>query len=133
MEKGTFNRKLLDNVYTMVSSMIILGINGKIPELAFVLDNVGISEPEMDEVTAFVNKMWSPEDLDILTVQQAKLNYLDAFREVVKLKQIADGYAEMGAINLQIAEESKHLEDEGEKVINEEMDSTKAEGSTKKD
>jgi len=133
MEKGTFNKKLLDNVYTMVSSMMILGINGKIPELAFVLDSVGISEPEMDEVTAFVNKMWSPEDLDILTVQQAKLNYLDAFREVVKLKQIADGYEEMGAINLQIAEESKHLEDEGEKVINEEMDSTKAEGSTKKD
>jgi len=133
MEKGTFNKKLLENVYTMVSSMMILGINGKIPELAFVLDNVGISEPEMDEVTAFVNKMWSPEDLDILTVQQAKLNYLDAFREVVKLKQIADGYAEMGAINLQIAEESKHLEDEGEKVINEEMDSTKAEGSTEKE
>lgn len=133
MEKGTFNKKLLDNVYTMVSSMMILGINGKIPELAFVLDNVGISEPEMDEVTAFVNKMWSPEDLDILTVQQAKLAYLDAFREVVKLKDIAKGYEEMGEINLQIATEDKHLEDEGEKVINEEMDSTKAEGSTEKE
>lgn len=133
MDKVKFNKELLENVYSMVSAMMVLGVNGKVPELAFILDNVGISEAEMDEVTAFVNKMWSPMDLDTLTVQQAKLTYLDAFREVVKLKDIAKGYEDMGEINLQIAVEDKHLEDEGEKLINEEMDSTESKDSTEKE
>jgi len=133
MDKVKFNKELLENVYSMVSAMMVLGVNGKVPELAFILDNVGISEAEMDEVTAFVNKMWSPMDLDTLTVQQAKLTYLDAFREVVKLKDIAKGYEDMGEINLQIAVEDKHLEDEGEKLINEEMDSKESKDSTEKE
>lgn len=133
MDKVKFNKELLENVYSMVSAMMVLGVNGKVPELAFILDNVGISEAEMDEVTAFVNKMWSPMDLDTLTVQQAKLTYLDAFREVVKLKDIAKGYEEMGDINLQIAVEDKHLEDEGEKVINEKMDSKESEDTAEKE
>ena len=133
MDKVKFNKELLENVYSMVSAMMVLGVNGKVPELAFILDNVGISEAEMDEVTEFVNKMWSPMDLDTLTVQQAKLTYLDAFREVVKLKDIAKGYEEMGDINLQIAVEDKHLEDEGEKVINEKMDSKESEDTTEKE
>ncbi|UUV46049.1 antitoxin [Bacillus phage vB_BanS-Thrax1] len=131
MEKDSkFEKKLIANVYTMVSSMVVLGLNGAVPELAYILDNVGIKEEQMEEIRDFINGIWDAKTLDEITVQQAKLNYLDAFREVVKLKEIADGYQAMGAINLQIAEEDKHLEDEGEKLVNEEMDKEKIEGAT---
>lgn len=133
MERVTLNKQLLENVYKMMSSMLVLTINEKIPELAFVLNQVGIDEQQMEEVTNFVQEMWSIEDLDTLSAQQAKLVYLDAFREVVKLKEIAKGYEEMGEINLQIATEDKHLEDEGEKVINEKMDSTEGKDTTEKE
>ncbi|AKQ08404.1 hypothetical protein PQE66_gp089 [Bacillus phage PBC2] len=133
MEKVELHKELLENAYNMVSSIVLLSINGQIPELTYILEQVGISAKEMDEVTEFISKIWSAEDLDELTAQRAKLVYLDAFREVVKLKEIAKGYEEMGAINLQIAEEDKHLEDEGEKLVNEEVDKKKAEGTTEEE
>ncbi|UUV46563.1 antitoxin [Bacillus phage vB_BanS-Thrax3] len=134
MEKDSkFEKKLIANVYTMVSSMVVLGLNGAVPELAYILDSVGIEEEQMEEIRDFINGVWDAKTLDEITVQQAKLNYLDAFREVVKLKEIADGYQAMGAINLQIAEEDKHLEDEGEKLVNEEMAKEKTEGTTEEE
>jgi len=134
MEKAILNKELLENVYKMVSSMLVLTVNEKIPELAFVLNQVGIQEREMEEVTDFIQDMWSIEDLDTLAVQQAKLVYLDAFREVVRLKrhmEMAKGYEEMGEINLGIA--NGVVEDKGEKVINEEMATTEGEDTTEKE
>lgn len=134
MENITLNKQLLESVYKMVSSMMVLTVNERLPELAFVLKHVGIEEQEMEDVTAFIQRMWSPEDLDILTVQQAKLTYLDAFRDVVKLKrhvEMAKGYEEMGDINLGIANDA--FEDEGEKAVNEEVDSTEGKDTTEKE
>lgn len=71
--------------------------------------------------------------LDLKFTTNAKNNNIskgfDNMKRQIDKNQMAKGYEEMGAINLQISKDFFHLETEGEKYY--EMDSEKAEGNSK--
>jgi hypothetical protein len=110
--------KVMKQLFSMKNSLDALSPEGK-DKLGKVMVASGISVDEINDVNLFVMEEISPQRFSQLVENQAILSYIEAFRNIKKLMEMAKGYEEMGEINSEIAEEMRHLEDEVEENANE--------------
>lgn len=120
------NEKLLDIMFKSLSSLYViekLGAEAKLPQ---VLKLMGIEPEKAMMAIEFLKDALKDEDFDAQMEKRAIASFYEATEEVIKLAEIAKGYQEMGEINLQIAQEDFHLEQEGAEMY--EVDTKKAQG-----
>lgn len=120
------NDKLLDVLFKSLSALEViqsLGAQAKIPQ---VLANLGIEPEKALSALNFLKDSLKDENLDAQMEKRAIDCFFEATKQAIKYAEMARGYQEMGSINLQIAQEDFHLEEEGAGLG--EVDSKKAQG-----
>lgn len=125
--------QLVQNVKDMAEGLAVLDMHQKIAFTGEEFMRLGITKQDIDLVQDFVRDNFVKEDLELFILQEAFTKYLNSVVQILKHARMAQGYAEMGEINLTIAKEDIHLEDEVAKgeIVDGKMDSEKNEGSNK--
>lgn len=120
------NDRLLDVMFKSLSALEViekLGAQAKLPQ---ALGLLSVNPEQAVMAIKFLKDSLKDEDLDAQMEKRAIASFYEATEEAVKLAEIAKGYQEMGEINLQIAQEDFHLEQEGAGLH--EVDTKKAQG-----
>ncbi|AYP68360.1 hypothetical protein PQE75_gp119 [Bacillus phage vB_BcoS-136] len=91
---------------------------------------IGFVTSDVDNVNKFILSNLTPSEYQKQKSNQAILSYIEGFKQVKRYMDMANGYQEMGEINKEIAEEDFHLEEEGERLVNEVV-AEKGKGDTK--
>jgi hypothetical protein len=119
------SKELLEATYEMVGAYDVIVMAGKIDTMQSVLVGMGYTQEKIDSVINFIHNNLTQEELNVGVERQAYVAYINAVEKIEKLMQMAQGYQEMGELNLTIAQEDHHLEEEGAKLH--EMDSKEGE------
>lgn len=114
------NREELQEVfYKLVSSQnVIQFINGE-EKLLSILQELGFVNERMQNLFNFIENNATEEAFNKHIEKTAYMTYIDSLEELERLMLMVDGYKEMGDINLTIAKENFHLEEEGEEITDE--------------
>lgn len=118
--------RIMKQLFLMQSALHSFNGN-ELSNLSKVLIESGISLEELNEVNGFILEQLSPEVYAEKKEKQAMLIYIESFKNIQKLmkmgegfeEDMANGYQEMAEINLEIAEDTRQLEDEGERLSDE--------------
>jgi hypothetical protein len=113
------NKNLSQEIYQLNSALSLLKSDKQREKLSYVLGELGITEKETREVTAFLLNEVSIKEYKSVEENEAVMAYVRAFTRVQKQMEMAKGYQDMGEINKGIANEMVHLEEEGERLTDE--------------
>ncbi|MDS7057148.1 hypothetical protein NXG04_07600 [Klebsiella pneumoniae] len=127
------NKQLILNVKEMAEGLAVLDMHKKLDFTGEEFARLGIRKEDIDLVNQYVSENFHKEDLELFILQEAFTKYLTSVMQILKHARMAKGYADMGEVNLTIAKEDAHLEDEVAKgeIVNGKVDSTEVESSTK--
>ena len=115
------------------ASKIVMAYNtiekcGQANILPAVAEGMGYSVERVITAIQFMQDEIGEKEMNANCEKDAFVAYLEAIDEIEKYMEMAKGYQEMGEVNLTIAQEDHHLEEEGAKLH--EMDSEASKGDT---
>jgi hypothetical protein len=113
------NKKLVAEIFQINNALELLKSDKQKERLSLVMQEAGITQEQVEEVTSYLISEVSPKEYSNLVENEAILSYIRAFTKIQKYMMMAEGYEEMGEINKEISKESLHLEEEGERLTNE--------------
>jgi hypothetical protein len=119
--------QVINTAYKMVTSFNLLATGGKGEAFLTVMEGMGYTADRVEPAIRFLQENLTQAELDSFLEQNAYIAYMQSIDELEKYMKMAQGYQDMGDINLSITEESHHLEEEGAKAH--EMDTEKSEGN----
>ncbi|UGO50966.1 antitoxin endoai [Bacillus phage vB_BanS_Nate] len=126
-------QKLIQHVQEMAEGLAVLDMHKKLDFTGEEFARLGITKEDIDLVNDFIDENFHKADVELFILQEGFNKYLNSLLQLLKHARMAKGYAEMGKVNLEIAKEDAHLEDEVAKgeILNGKVDSENEQGSTK--
>lgn len=115
---------LMELRYELYKDASLLEETGKEEDFVQRLKKEGISEEEAMMAVDFANTLDEGEFTSYV-IKKSEDDYIKNLKKMIGYAKMAEGYQEMGELNLQISEEFSFLENEGDKMN--EMGSTKTE------
>jgi hypothetical protein len=122
--------QLLEATHEMVKAFTTVEDAGKIETMLTVLRGMGYSGDRVERAINFLQANLTAEEMNNYMERQCYVDYMNAIDKVEKIMSMAQGYQEMGDINLGISQDSFQAEEEGEKKVYE-MVAEKSESDTK--
>lgn len=124
------NKKLANVSYKLVSSLTAIEFAGKLEKLDKQLEEKGYTPEKLQGMMSFIEGEVTNEEFSNAVEEKAFDEYFESLSQLEKYISMAQGYQAMADINLEIAEEELHLEEEGEKLVNEVVTTNSKENAT---
>lgn len=117
--KNIENNKSIEEViveYTMnLAFLNYVGLSQH--EIVMLIVDSGAEKEDINMVLSSLNDM--EDEFADKIFEEGKVNFVKSFEKLLRRIKMAQGYGEMGDINMTISKEDFHLEDEGARRIDE--------------
>lgn len=126
-------QQLLDNVRIMTKNIAVLDMHKMHGFIGEKMHQLGLTKDDLDLITNMIKKEFDAKELQLMLLQEATVDYLQAVTTLLRHIKMAEGYEAMGDINKNITKEDFHLEDEVAKgeIVNGKVGTENSEGESK--
>lgn len=112
------NNEFLNLSYELTSAYEVLTSFGKdsMVKFNYTLQEMGYSREKLDTIAEFMNENMDEDGYEEFVELKCITKYIEGLQKMEQYMAMAQGYEEMGEINLEISEEMHHLEDEASNI-----------------